>query len=118
MTAAAFGIGGFAWFRWLLYAAVVLFAYSTLITWSYYGERCWTQLFGPRSSLLYKILFLGFVILGSIVTADNVLAFSNVMLMSMAFPNLLGAALLSGKVKERLDEYWRKYKSGELEGRI
>jgi AGCS family alanine or glycine:cation symporter len=103
------------WFPWILAGAVCLFAYSTLITWSYYGERCWAHLFGRRTSLVYKIIFLIFVLLGSIVTASNLLTFADLMILSMAFPNILGVALLSGKIRRRLDDYWRRYKAGELD---
>ncbi|MEE8452315.1 MAG: alanine/glycine:cation symporter family protein [Thermoguttaceae bacterium] len=103
------------WFPYILYVAVVLFAYSTMISWSYYGERCWSHLFGARTSLVYKLIFLVFVVLGSIVTARNILEFSDLMILAMAFPNILGVALLSGKIRERLDDYWKRYKSGEME---
>jgi AGCS family alanine or glycine:cation symporter len=93
---------------------VFLFAFSTLISWSYYGERCATHLFGQRASMPYKVLFLVFVVLGSVVTATNVKDFSDLMILSMAVPNILGAVLLSGKVRGRLDQYWAKLKSGEL----
>jgi len=113
LTAGAFS-ESVSWFPWVLTVAVVLFAYSTMISWSYYGERCCTHLFGQRSSLPYKLLFLVFVFLGSIITATNVLDFSDLMILSMAFPNILGVALLSGKVRGRLDDYWRRLQSGEL----
>ena len=103
-----------SWFPYLLSVAVVLFAYSTMISWSYYGERCATTLFGRRASLPYKMLFLVFVFLGSIVSAKNVLDFSDLMILTMAFPNVLGVALLSGKVRRDLDDYWRRYKAGEF----
>ena len=102
------------WFPWILTITVFLFAYSTLISWSYYGERCWSHLFGPKTAIVYKILFLGFVILGSIVTPNNIIAFSDLMILSMAFPNILGAALLSGKIRRSLDDYWNRLKSGEI----
>jgi len=103
------------WFPWILAGAVCLFAYSTLISWSYYGERCWSHLFGRRTAIVYKFVFLGFVLIGSIVTATNLLNFSDLMILSMAFPNILGVALLSGKVRRALDEYWSRLKAGELE---
>ena len=115
VTLFAFTEGGFNWFRYILYFAVVLFAYSTCISWSYYGERCWVQLFGAKLSIIYKILFLCFTVLGSIVTAGNILDFSDLMILGMSFPNLLGVFLLSGIVKRELDKYWAKYRSGELE---
>ncbi|HRX82565.1 MAG TPA: alanine:cation symporter family protein, partial [Pirellulaceae bacterium] len=116
LTAAAVSGGhGIYWFKYVLYLAVVLFAYSTLISWSYYGERCWTSLFGPKSSMAYKVVFLLFTVLGSIVTTGNILDFSDLLILGMSLPNILGLILLSGKVKRGLDEYWGKYKRGDLE---
>ncbi|MCG8650328.1 MAG: amino acid carrier protein [Pirellulales bacterium] len=114
VTLFAFITGGEDWFRYVLYMAVVLFAYSTCISWSYYGERCWVELFGARTSIVYKVLFLIFTVLGSIITQGKILAFSDLMLLSMSFPNLLGVFLLSGMVKQQLDMYWQKYTRGEL----
>jgi AGCS family alanine or glycine:cation symporter len=111
-TAAVSGEHGVIWFKYVLYVAVVLFAYSTLISWSYYGERCWTHLFGPSSSMAYKLLFLIFTVLGSIVTTGNILAFSDLLILGLALPNILGLLLLSGKVKRELDKYWAKVVSG------
>lgn len=114
LTLYAFVSGGHDWFRYILYFAVVLFAYSTCISWSYYGERCWVELFGAKTSMIYKILFLLFTVLGSIVTRGNILDFSDLMILGMSFPNLLGVFLLSGIVKRQLDLYWQKYKNNEL----
>jgi len=102
------------WFPKVLTFAVFMFAFSTMISWSYYGERCFTFLFGPSTSLFYKIIFLGFVILGSVLKLGSVLDFSDLMVLGMAFPNILGLYLLSGKVKRALDTYWVKLKSGEM----
>lgn len=115
LTLYAFTTGGFDWFRYILYFAVVLFAYSTCVSWSYYGERCWAQLFGAGTSLVYKLLFLCFTFLGSVVTRGNILEFSDLMILGMSLPNLLGVFILSGLVKERLDDYWVRYKSGALD---
>ncbi len=103
-----------SWFPLVLCLAVMLFAYSTMISWSYYGERCWSLLFGVRTAIIYKILFLAFVVLGSIITATNVKDFADLMILSLAFPNILGVALLSGRVRRALDRYWARYKNGEL----
>lgn len=116
LTSMAFSTAGLV-FPWILSAVVVLFAYSTAISWSYYGERCWSWLLGRRFSLAYRLLFLVFVVLGSIVTEGNILEFSDLMILAMAFPNVLGVALLSGRVRQALDAYWRLYKSGGLEVR-
>jgi len=102
------------WFKYILSLAVVMFAFSTMISWSYYGERCWAWLFGDGSSMIYRGLFLLFAFLGSIVTAGNVLDFSDLMILGMAFPNILGVLLMSGKVRGMLDEYTGMLKSGEI----
>lgn len=113
LTAKAMG-GEIVWFPWVLTVAVVLFAYSTMISWSYYGERCFVYLFGDRSSTVYKILYVTFVFLGSIITASNILEFGDLMILSMGFPNILGLVLLSGKVRAQLDEYMGKLRRGEM----
>ncbi|HIF00128.1 MAG TPA: alanine:cation symporter family protein [Planctomycetes bacterium] len=102
-------------FRYVLAVAVVLFAFSTMISWSYYGERCWAYLFGDNASMSYRIIFLIFTFLGSIVSATNVLDFGDLMIFGMAIPNIIGVVLLSGKVRKDLDEYWQKLKNGDLE---
>ncbi|HRF02623.1 MAG TPA: alanine/glycine:cation symporter family protein [Pirellulaceae bacterium] len=112
--AAVTGPKGLPFFRYILYGAVVLFAFSTIISWSYYGERCWTSLFGQGSSMVYKILFLVFTVLGSIVTKGNILDFSDTLILGMSFPNLLGLYILSGRVKRELDTYGDKLKRGEI----
>ena len=101
-------------FRYVLAIAVTLFAYSTMISWSYYGERCWAYIFGDGSSMVYRIIFLCFVFLGSIVSATNVLDFGDLMILGMAFPNVIGVILLSGEVASDLKVYWQKYTNGEF----
>jgi len=113
-TVAVSGEYGLWWFKYVLYAAMALFAYSTLISWSYYGERCWTALLGERFSLAYKALFLVFTLLGSIVTTGKILEFSDLLILGMAFPNILGILFLTGKVRRKLDDYWGRYKAGEI----
>lgn len=105
------------WFRDVLALCVFLFAYATLISWFYYGERCWCYLFGDRSSLWFKLLFLAFTFLGAIVSAQNVMVFGDLMILGMAFPNVVGLYLLSGQVKQELNDYWMRYKTGEFEVR-
>ena len=114
LTSEAFQAGGYVWFKYVLYAAMFLFAFSTCISWSYYGERCFTHWFGQRSSIVYKLMFLGFTFIGSIVSAANIQAFSDILILSMALPNIFGVLLLSGKVKAQLDDYWGKVKAGEV----
>ncbi len=113
LTSRAFG-EHIAWFPYVLAFSVFMFAYSTMISWSYYGERCTVWLFGERASIYYKLLFLLFTFLGSVITALNVLEFGDLMILGMSLPNLIGVYLLHGKVKATLDDYWRRYKAGEF----
>jgi AGCS family alanine or glycine:cation symporter len=113
LTSAAMA-GQISWFPYVLAVAVFLFSYSTMISWSYYGERCWTWLFGESFTILYRLLFLMFTFLGSVVTATNILDFSDLMILGMAFPNILGVFLLSGVVARGLAEYRQKLASGEV----
>ena len=105
-----------SWFPYVLAAAVFLFAFSTMISWSYYGMRAWTYLFGKsiKSEFVYKMLFLIFVVIGSSVSLGAVLDFSDMMILAMSFPNIIGLYILSGEVREDLREYFRKLKAGEL----
>lgn len=104
----------FDWFRYVLYLAVFLFAYSTCVSWSYYGERCFVSLFGEKWSMLYKILFLVFTFLGSVISPKNILEFSDMLILGMAVPNLIGVFLMSGMIRRELDKYWADYQSGAM----
>ncbi|MEM9803028.1 MAG: alanine/glycine:cation symporter family protein [Planctomycetota bacterium] len=113
LTSQAFSVK-IAWFKYVLSVAVVLFAFSTMISWSYYGERCFSYLFGDGLSIVYKVLFLTFTFLGSVITATEVLNFGDLMILGMAIPNVIGVVLLSGKVRSKLDEYQSLRASGEM----
>jgi AGCS family alanine or glycine:cation symporter len=113
LTSQAFG-SVVSWFPYVLSAAVVLFAFSTMISWSYYGERCWAYLFGDKSSNIYRVLFLLMTFMGSVLTSTNILDMSDLMILGMAFPNILGLYILSGDVRTDLDAYWSKHKAGEF----
>jgi len=117
LTAAAFG-SVVSWFPILLSVSVILFAYSTMISWSYYGERCWTYIFGERYSMVYRILFVMVIVLASLVSAGNILDFSDLLLLGMAFPNFLALYLLQGKVAAALKAYLTKLRSGEMDREI
>ena len=103
-----------SWFPYVLVIAIFLFAFSTMISWSYYGLKSWTYLFGSskKSELIYKFIFLIFIIIGSSVKLGAVLDFSDVMILAMAFPNILGLLILSGEVKLDLKIYLDKVKNG------
>jgi len=105
-----------SWFPYVLTIAVVLFAFSTMISWSYYGLKSWTFLFGENkvTDTTFKVLFLFFVVVGSSMQLGAVIDFSDAMIFAMAFPNLLGCYFLLPVVKKELNEYWDDYKSGRL----
>ncbi|NJL00118.1 MAG: alanine:cation symporter family protein [Spirulinaceae cyanobacterium SM2_1_0] len=113
LTSAAFG-SAISWFPVLLAIAVFLFAFSTMISWGYYGERCWDYLSGGRGLIIYKILFLLATFIGSIAAPGPVIDFSDGMLLAMALPNLLGAYFLSNIVARDLKSYLSRLKSGEM----
>lgn len=114
-TKLAFATTGHQVFVWFLIIAVMLFAYSTCISWYYYGERCFTSLFGDGSSGVFKVLFLTFTFLGSIIATTAIKDFSDMLILGMAFPNMLGMYFLSGRVRRALNEYWDDVKAGKFE---
>jgi AGCS family alanine or glycine:cation symporter len=115
LTSQAFGTV-ISWFPLVLAVAVFLFAFSSMISWSYYGLRGWTHLFGKskKSEMAYKILFLVFVVVGASVSLGAVLDFSDMMILAMSVPNMIGLYILSGEVRSDLKKYLKKLKAGEL----
>ena len=100
------------WFPYVLTLAVVLFAISTMLSWSYYGLQAWMYLFG-RSKVAdysYKILFCIFIVIGSAVSLGAVTDFSDAMIFAMSVPNLIGCFLLFPKVREKLTRYIKAIK--------
>jgi len=86
---------------------IVLFAFSTIISWFYYGSQAWAYLFGTSEKVefTYKIIFLIFSILGASVTLEAVIKFSDAMILALVFPNMIGLLFLYPKVKEELDRF-------------
>ncbi len=114
LTAVAFG-SVISWFPTILSLSVVLFAYSTMISWSYYGERCWTFVFGEKNSIVYRITYVMFIVLASLGSPGSILEFSDLLLLGMAFPNFLALYLLQGKVAAALADYRRRLRQGEFD---
>ncbi len=114
LTSAAYGTV-ISWFPVILSISIVLFAFSTMISWSYYGERAWVYLFGSGSSIVFKLIFLSFTVLASVVSTSIMVDFSFMLILGMALPNILGLYILSGDVKKELNDYLKKLKSGELD---
>lgn len=114
MTAQAFesvmGISG----RWIVTLTVTLFAFSTLISWSYYGEQGVTFIFGEKFIPAYRYIFIVFIFIGAIAQLNIVLNVSDAVYGLLALPNMMACYLLLPKVKEALNEYKLKLKNGEI----
>ncbi len=104
------------WFEYVLTLAVCLFAFSTMISWSYYGQKAWGYLFGESKAvdMAYKVIFLICIVIGSSVSLGAVLDFSDMMILGMAFPNILGLFILAPIVSKDLNSYLSRLKSGEI----
>ncbi len=121
LTSAAFE-SVFPWFPYLLVLAILCFAFSTMISWSYYGlngfkflfERPIYRLSGSRNltAYIYYSFFLGFTVIGASSTLGNVIAFSDMMVLTLAFPNITGLLILAPEISADLKDYMRRYRSG------
>jgi AGCS family alanine or glycine:cation symporter len=114
LTAIAFdsAIPGFG--RWFVPVAVCLFAYSTLLSWSYYGERAAQYLMGEKAILPYKVVFCVFIVLGATWSLGPVLNFSDAMLGLMVVPNLIAILLLFPTVRRETQRYFKRLARGEF----
>ena len=94
-------------FSIVLTIAVILFAFSTMLSWSYYGLQAWKFLFGKgkAADTVYKVLFLFFIVVGASVSLGAVIDFSDAMIFAMVFPNIIGLMFLAPKVREELRKY-------------
>ncbi len=102
-------------FSIILTIAVILFAFSSMISWSYYGMQGWKFLFGKGkfTDLVYKVLFLIFVVIGASISLGAVIDFSDAMIFAMVVPNMIGVVLLTPKIKEELNKYLEAIKAHE-----
>ena len=96
-------------FSVVLTIAVILFAFSTMISWSYYGMQGWVYLFGKgkKTDLAYKVLFLLFVVIGSSISLGAVIDFSDAMIFAMVVPNIIGVVILSPVINRELKKYYK-----------
>lgn len=113
VTALAFAQLGWA-VPYVLCLAVFIFGYSTMISWGYYGERAAEFLFGERAILPYRFTHVAVVVIGPLLSLKYVVDFADMLLLSMAFPNIIGMALISGKVKALTQDYMERLRSGAL----
>jgi len=109
LTSNAFG-SVLPWFPFVLTVAVILFAFSTMLSWSYYGLQSWMYLFGrtKTADTTYKILFCVFVVLGSAASLTAVTDFSDAMIFAMSVPNLIGLLILLPTVRDEVNRYVKK----------
>ncbi len=120
LTTAAFATV-LPWFPVVLSVCVLLFAYSTMISWCYYGERGWIYLMdhfglGVRTLPVFRLIFVTFVFIGSVTKLDAVLGFSDLLILCMAFPNIVGSVILAPRVLRTVREYWARYLDGDGDG--
>ncbi|MCL3881522.1 alanine/glycine:cation symporter family protein [Marivita sp. GX14005] len=115
LTSAAFS-ASFGGFQYVLAIAVVLFAFSTMLSWSYYGLKAWTYLLGEGKAqeLIFKSIFCLFVIIGAAASLGPVIDFSDAAIFAMAVVNIIGLYVLMPVVKRELNSYWSRLKSGEI----
>ena len=115
LTNAAF-TSVFPWFDWVLMIAIILFAYATMISWSYYGMKSWAYLFGEKNWIKqsFNILFMVCTVIGTVSGLGAVVDFSDMMILGMAFPNIIGLLIMSKEVKADLREYWKDLKEGRI----
>ena len=100
----------------VLAIAAVLFAFSTMISWSYYGIKAWTYLFGENAlgQLIFKLIFCAVVVIGASIPLGIVIDLSDAMIFAMAVFNITGLYILLPKVKELLHDYQGRLASGEF----
>lgn len=114
----------FSWFPYLLVIAIFLFAFSTMISWSYYGLKGFDYLFGDIfnkifgnrnvSKYTYFVIFLVFIVVGASSNLGSVIDFSDMMILAMGFPNILGLIILAPEVRRDLKKYWNDLKTGKI----
>jgi len=115
LTASAFDVGIPGFGTYFIPVAVLLFAYSTLISWSYYGERAIDYLFGEKGLMPYRIAYCIFAFIGAIWAIGPVLNFSDIMLALMAVPNLIGVLILLPLLRKSTAEYRKKLKANKFD---
>ena len=115
LTSSAFE-SAFSWFPYILAVAVILFAFSTMLSWSYYGAKCWTYLFGENrtADLVFKVIFCIFVVIGASMNLGPVVDFSDAAIFAMAIVNIVALYILFPVVKDDLNSYWSRLKSGQI----
>ena len=104
---------GLSWFPYVLFFVVTLFAYSTLISWSYYGVKAFTYLFGSNQWLetLYKVVFCAFIVVGASSDLSSVILFTDAAVLAMGVPNIIALYFFAPEIKRDVQAYIAKLKT-------
>jgi AGCS family alanine or glycine:cation symporter len=115
ITSAAFGKVS-SWFPWMLAIVVVLFAYSTLVAWGFYGLQAWGYLFGhgPKAQWSYKILYVVALPPAAVIDLGRVIDIIDSSFFLMAVPNVIALFLCAGELRRDVGDYWRRLNSDRL----
>ncbi|MEZ5690222.1 MAG: alanine/glycine:cation symporter family protein [Rickettsiales bacterium] len=103
------------WFPMVLSFAVALFAFSTMITWSYYGERAWEYIFGKKNIRIFHIIFCVSTFIGGMIDLELIVNLVDALMIIMAVPNLIGLYILSNDLSKDLASYKKRLKQGEFD---
>lgn len=114
LTAHAFREGLFGWGHYLVGIGLMFFAFSTMLGWSYYGDRCAEYLFGAKAIPIYRCVFVALITVGAIGGLQLIWLLADIFNALMAIPNLIGLILLSGVVAREMKSYERRLKDGEF----
>ncbi len=99
---------------WIVTFGLIFFAYSTILGWCYYGEKCATYLFGDKCITIYRVIYVATVMLGTVASLDLVWAAADTFNGLMAIPNLIALLALSGVIIKETKDFKEKRKRGEL----
>jgi len=112
LTAEAFNKGFFGYGHYIVGVGLTLFAYSTIISWSYYGDRCAEFLFGPRAVIWYRYIYIAAIVVGAAAALNVVWILADIFNMLMALPNLVGLIALAGFVAAKKRDYVQRLNEG------
>ena len=100
-----------SWFPIPLSVAAMLFAFSTMIAWAYYGRKGWTYLFGDgkKHIIVFNGIFCLCIVIGASVTLRAILDLADALIYVMALPNMLGLVIMAPEIKADLQDYWRQH---------
>ncbi|MHC9510671.1 alanine/glycine:cation symporter family protein [Kangiella sp. M94] len=101
--------------KYIVSLGLLLFAFTTAIAWSYYGDRASIYLFGPKAVMPYRVVFVGLFFLGAIVDSTVVWTLAYVTVALMTIPNLIGITLLHKDMKNTVKDYWKNFKQDQAD---